>query len=659
MMYPSSITVENFMGWRGQHTVQLGDQGLLHVAGRNLDDPGNDSNGSGKSTLLEALTWCLFGEGLPRPQGNAERGVRADEVLNDTLGKQCRVLVAVDGGAHPIRIARWRKWRERTGDKASNGVRLVVGDVVYDTLDEAETDRLICQHLGITYDIWARGVVFGQEASFNFCDATATQRADILTTVRGLEDVDRWLDACRDEKRGLVNLLATESGKLGVLRAHHARLLEADPHAVVAQWEAQRAQRLLVARQRQSELETRGKAQAAALSALPVATHPGEAPAVGVTPVVTPALLAAEEQARRACQQGDAELAQLGAAVKAARTNLDGVRGRVGTASCPTCGQVISEAHRVACVSEAERLLGEATQRWQAVEGRGDALKAAYQRATQAVAAEKAAHLEQDVASRTRLTAYAAQLSAYQAAVTARSRLETELATTRAQWSSVAEQLATIGAEINPHVAAVAAHEAEVVSSEAGVRAAEAEQVRLARAQDVCLWWEAELPRFKTWLFDALAGELAAEANRWLKVMSGGVIWIEITTQKQTAKGAMRDEIDVQIYRWNPDGTTTQRPYRVWSGGEKRRVSLAVDLGLSRLMARRASQAYSFLALDEADRHLDAEGRRGLRAVLGELRNEKSTALVITHDPEFRAMFDSELLVTKTRGTVLVEQRKV
>lgn len=658
MMFPSTITVENFMGWKGVHTVQLGNQGLLHVAGRNLDDPGNDSNGSGKSTLLEALTWCLFAEGLPRPQGNAERGVRADEVLNDTVGKQCRVVVDVAGGAQPVRVERWRKWKV-AGGKASNGVRLLVGDVTYDTLDEAETDRLICKHLGITYDIWARGVVFGQEASFNFCDATASQRADILTTVRGLEDVDKWLEACRDEKRGLVNLLATESGKLGVLLANHDRLRAQDPNAVVAQWEAQRASRLEDVRRRQAEAETRGKGLAASLGALPPAVEPGAAPVPAGNPGADPALQTAEEQATRALYQVQGELAQAQAALSSARSNLAGVQGRLGVATCPTCGQGISESHRATCMAEAARVLHDATNAYTVVSDRVPAYTEAKQRATAALAADRQAKSAQAEASRVSMAAYAAQVGAYRNAVGSRSRLEADLAAARAQWSGFADQMVAIGLEVNPHLAAVAAHAAELVAAERALIQSQEEQSRLARAQDVCLWWEAELPRFKTWLFDALAGELAAEANRWLKVMSGGVIWIEITTQKQTAKGAMRDEIDVQIFRWNPDGTTTQRPYRVWSGGEKRRVSLAVDLGLSRLMARRASQAYSFLALDEADRHLDAEGRRGLRAVLGELRAEKSTALVITHDPEFRAMFDAELLVTKTRGSVVVEQRKV
>jgi DNA repair exonuclease SbcCD ATPase subunit len=110
----------------------------------------------------------------------------------------------------------------------------------------------------------------------------------------------------------------------------------------------------------------------------------------------------------------------------------------------------------------------------------------------------------------------------------------------------------------------------------------------------------------------------------------------------------------VVIYRWNPDGSVTSRPFRVWSGGEKRRVALAVDLGLSYLLARRASKAYRFLAVDEIDRHLDDLGKDGLREVLSELRQDKETVLAITHDPEFRASFDAEVVVRREGGRVSI-----
>jgi DNA repair exonuclease SbcCD ATPase subunit len=210
--------------------------------------------------------------------------------------------------------------------------------------------------------------------------------------------------------------------------------------------------------------------------------------------------------------------------------------------------------------------------------------------------------------------------------------------------------------EVNPYHEVTAQQAAKVAMLQAAVSDLTVKLASIDHELAVCQWWDREFPRFRTWLFDAIVDTLAAEANRWLSIMSGGVVWLQVTTQVQRSK-QLKDELGVTVFRWNTDGTISSRPYRVWSGGEKRRVALAVDLALSKLMASRASKAYRFLALDEVDRHLDARGRDGLRKVLEELREEKDTTLVITHDPEFRASFDRELIVTKQHGASAWEVR--
>jgi len=647
-----SLAIENFMGLTGQHELALDGLGLVHVAGVNSDDPGNNSNGSGKSTILEALTWGLFGEGLPRPQGNSEQGVRGDEVLSDQLGKQCRVVVALSDEDHRYVISRWRKWKPDSKGRQSTGVKLAVdGDdhVAVDekqALDEKETNRLICQALGITHDIWCHGVVFGQESGFNFCDATNKQRTDILTTVMGLEEIDGWLERCRDEKRALTNKMAEAGGKLEVLRDGLRRAEAADPQKRHDEWEFTRNSAVESLTAQKGEIEQHGKGLKARLDALPPVPEltVGEA-RFGVPDEITVPYREAEKAARDA--EHEAQSAER--AMRTAEQRLDRTMGTVNQAACPTCGQAITAQHRAACDAEGQEQVRQAGEAFmaagaaqQAAQGQFEQHRLAYQAASQAAEQAMAQHNVQ-VAEYGRLTRE-------------RGTLDQMLATARANWKALDNQIQAKAAELNPHGAAIAEHAADLAEARMAIDTALKDQADIAASLAICLWWEKEMPRFRTWMFDSIVDVLAAEANRWLGIMSGGVIWIQITTAKQVAK-RLKDELDVQIYRWQPDGTIVSRPYRVWSGGEKRRVSLAVDLGLSRLMAQRASKAYRFLALDEVDRHLDDRGKDGLRQVLDELRAEKDTCLAITHDPEFRASFDTEILVTKSRGQTTMETR--
>lgn len=638
------IEIENFASYTGVHRLTLDNLGLVHISGLNLDDPGNDSNGSGKSTLLEALTWCLFGEGLPRRQGNSEKGLQADEVIPDSMKGQTRVTTWLQQEEKPqhVAVVRWRKYKEGK-KKRTSGVTIQEDGQDFTYLDMAEGDKHIRRVLGIDRDIWGRSVIFGQEAQFNFCESTAKDRADILTTVMGLEEVDRWLGRCRDERTKLRPTLARAEGTHEQLVAQLKQVRGENPQARIDAWEQQRIQRLKQAKAYRDEIEIHGKDQRAKLDALP-ALAPLEEPAHGVDP----GLEEKHADLRGRAISAGGTVAGLKMQLQQKIAALEALRGLYKQPMCPTCGQVIQESHKRVCEQEAAQQCHNTELELKEAE-------------TAARAAEQAfAAVDEELQESRRLLARAREFYEVHKGRNARlnmerMQLEQSIQLDRVNWQTANTRVLEIETEPNPYLSLEAEWKAKIERLDQEREAAQAVVDKFREQMAVLDWWDAEFPRFKTWLFDAVVDTLAAEANRWIKVMTGGIIWIQISTQRATSKGALRDEIDVQLHRWNPDGSITCRPYRVWSGGEKRRVALAVDLGLSRLMAQRASKPYRFLALDEVDKHLDAQGREGLREVLEELRLERETTLVITHDPNFRAAFDKEIRVTKRNGASTME----
>ncbi|UCF48545.1 MAG: hypothetical protein JSU89_15495, partial [Myxococcales bacterium] len=109
----------------------------------------------------------------------------------------------------------------------------------------------------------------------------------------------------------------------------------------------------------------------------------------------------------------------------------------------------------------------------------------------------------------------------------------------------------------------------------------------------------------------------------------------------------LSNEITVRVFRFNPDGKITERNFRSWSGGEKRRVAWGIDFGLSRLIAARARKRYDLLILDEVFRHVDAAGGEAVVEMLQELRQERSSIFVIEHDGAFQSNFEHHWMVTK------------
>jgi DNA repair exonuclease SbcCD ATPase subunit len=647
------LQIQGFMGFSGETELALDGLGLVHIAGVNEDDPANSSNGSGKTTILEALTWGLFGEGLPRPQGNSEQGVRADEVLNDRSGKQCRVAVdLLDENGFWYQVERWRRFKGRGETKQSSGVRMCVEDSegcpkqCYEALDEKETNRLICQRLGLDRDIWCRGVVFGQQASFNFCEATAKDRTAILTTVMGLEVVDTWLERCRDEKRALTTKLAESGGKLEIARQTLQRVEQERPETQLKQWEGEHAAELGAIDRRLEAMVGEGRQLVHDRDHWQVNN-----PEIGVPQSPTRPDDRQARAARDAWQAANEGTTRLSAQAQVMLRGISKAQTMVTGGTCPTCLQPVTVQHRQSCVEAAERELG----LFKGEECWADAFESERRLRTAMESAEVDLREQAHAYQRANEQAHNAHREASKRAGYLQ-LMASKIEQAREGWQLENERRCRVAAQSNPFEGLVEQHREKLEGLRSELVALEDEQKGIAEQLDICLWWEKELPRFRTWLFDAVVDTLAAEANRWLQIMSGGVVWVQISTTKQVGK-RLKDELDVQVYRWQPDGSVTTRSYRTWSGGEQRRIGLAVDLGLSRLLADRASKAYRFLALDEIDRHLDDQGREGLRRVLDELRREKETLLVISHDPNFQASFDNQITVTKKDGVSTLEAR--
>ena len=88
------------------------------------------------------------------------------------------------------------------------------------------------------------------------------------------------------------------------------------------------------------------------------------------------------------------------------------------------------------------------------------------------------------------------------------------------------------------------------------------------------------------------------------------------------------------------------------SGGEKKKISLAVMLGLQELLKISHNQKTNLMFFDEVAENLDREGLDGLYILLSELKKDKSL-FVITHNNYLKSLMENSKILTiiKTNGT--------
>lgn len=633
-----TLAIQNFGAFRGRHELNLDRRGLVAVVG---------VNGAGKSTILDALLWGLTGETGPRKEtSSSDKGLAADDVVNEIEGKDCLVELTFET-AHDTRwhVRRWRKGSA----KPSNGVQLSRLDlfgadgpawVVEGDLDADEVQRKIWNATKLDRQLVEQVLVRSQEDIYNFTQATPRERFEIFSRIENLGPLDEVGARAAARVTSLASQISAAKARADAADARvtsaRERLRRTEEQA--AQFEAGRAARVSFAESQLAAARVREDAERSALDAARLACIPRDAIAAQIADVdrryaeaaPSPPPTDVVTQWRGYISTLQVEQAKRTARADAARKSLERLR-RVPDV-CGECGQRVDPAHVAAKAAEYEAAVAEGAHvdpRIAEAQASLADVESGYARYRAEAEAARAPLLQE----RGRYVADLATVDKLHAAV-----VQAEAAHRRAL-AEVDVRVADVQratAEANPHASHMGRDAAEIDDA---LKVAESERAAAASFEveaGLHEWWRKNIPVLKAWLFDNVVGEITKSANRWLRVLMGGRAWVQVEAQAMTKAGEMRDKIAVRCFEWRPDGSFVERAFRKWSGGEKRRISIALEWALAERLSQRSDVKCSFLALDEVDRALDVEGREGLRAALLELAQERETILCVSHSETFR-----------------------
>jgi DNA repair exonuclease SbcCD ATPase subunit len=128
----------------------------------------------------------------------------------------------------------------------------------------------------------------------------------------------------------------------------------------------------------------------------------------------------------------------------------------------------------------------------------------------------------------------------------------------------------------------------------------------------------------------ALKG-LEAAANAWLARVAGAGLVVHLNPYTEKKTGGVSDSISLQI-----DGAGGGNGYKAASGGERRRIDVALLLALAEVSAAAHGRTPGTLWFDEVFDALDEDGVDSVRDALTDLSQERAV-VVITHS---KAMVD-------------------
>jgi DNA repair exonuclease SbcCD ATPase subunit len=127
-------------------------------------------------------------------------------------------------------------------------------------------------------------------------------------------------------------------------------------------------------------------------------------------------------------------------------------------------------------------------------------------------------------------------------------------------------------------------------------------------------------------LAKALPGVEAA-ANAWLSRVAGGDVSLSLSATSELKGGGEVEKIGLSL-----KGLAGGHGYRAASGGQRRRVDVALLLALADIAGAARARAPETLWMDEIFDCLDEDGTTAVAGLLEELSRNR-TVLVITHAP--------------------------
>lgn len=585
-----ALKLQNFMSYQDQEFDDLDHTGLTLIEGENRDEGG--SNGSGKSAMWDAISFALFGK--------TARGLKGDEVINRLFKKNCMVDLELWLGGHKYIITRYRK-HDDFGDrfiiahnKGSKKETIEKG-----TLDM--TQKWLEDEFKIDYELFKCTVLFSQGETFNFVDSGNKSQKEILSKIMKIS-YDVYLNKAKEIQNEYKNDLINTDRDLSVLRSHIKEPHELGYAEEVEEWRANH----------KSNLERVKKL----VGAEPEAPDSERFKSLrDLAKKILDKVHALEEVTERAAK----EKYRLEAWFGQEKASIRSMLGKDG--KCPSCLQDVDKKMLKSLAKDKQDTLDEKKTAYDELEIEHTSLK------------KKRSVMDDN---------HRKVLSEIEHMKDMMSAYESK----RDDYFEAKKEYDELKAEVNPFLKLI---EEEKEQQKQILKKIEDSEKKMKQMSSDLPYYEFWVKAFgdsgiKSFVFDLICSNLTNRANKYINLMSKGSVSISFDTQKKLKSGELREKFDCEIIK---NGERVE--YASYSGGEKRRISLAVDMALADIMSDYHGSEFNMIVFDEQTSYLDAEGRSSFMTLLKDLGSKKSV-FVVDHDAEFKSMFDEVWTIKKEKG---------
>jgi DNA repair exonuclease SbcCD ATPase subunit len=625
----TTLEIQNFLSVEHADT-RLDKRGLVLIKGSNKDASAFNSNGAGKSTIFsEAPVWALFGETV--------RGYKGDEVVNRTIGKGCYVKLGIeDDNGSLYRIERYRKDKQY-----KNSVLLFKGDKNITGKSDTDTTRMIEDLIQMDFLSFTNSVLFGQGISKKFANSTDAEQKKILERMLQID----IFKACQDLAK--VHLSSTNEllSKSQTTLAAHIKS------------KAQYEQSVLDLQNKEAELGEKVRLKIEELEASKVGYEKQLTELECTDDLIADKALLKDLSGRvedkisgfkkseysRSEVMGDIksterDILSTTKFIENGNTQLNNIKiGKDVPKVCEACGQGIPskdtshlEKHIKDDIEKKQKQVNDLKLEQEdnyLLLGKIDKLLAGKQ------------PLEKQM----------------QELITQIADIDSQIKIIDNKEKSINSFIASIDKQIKEQREMLDVTYTELINL--GIKNAEETQVKIDEAHSEIAILTEQYEEYNFWvnaygnqgiksvLLDSVTPFLNERANHYLGKLTGSTMELQFNTQTALKNGEKRDKFSVDVNNENGDDK-----YKGNSGGEQRRIDVAVNMALQDLVHSRSNKKIDLIVYDEAYESLDATGCEVVVELLQEKAKHCESVIVITHNSDLEQLFDRTITIEKNNG---------
>lgn len=675
------LTIQNFMSIRSI-VLDLQDRGLVLIKGKNCDNPDLNNNGSGKSSMIEAIVYALYGRTL--------RGVKGDAVVHKKPKKNMKIFLdLVDDDGTEYRIARYRKHNVNKNKSLlyRNGVDIT-------PKSEADFNDYVANLLQADYLTFTSSLLYSAE-SFKFTSATDAEMKATFDRMLGLDVFSKCLEITKNRLKAVegdlsstqwkiddrTDKIITLTDKITEAETDKAEYEEAAAAEIAALEETikglvvdlKKAQKALSSAQVDYQKSEKSKEKAQkALDAKKKKLKNIEALQAEIVEIKGE-IKSLEQDVKReqkAITDCNVDIDKYQIKIKKLQTKIETLKQEKAELDddigkpCPTCGQPMPEEAIEPARAEYDEKIAEAQaeieQYNEKIQKSQDEIK------------EHEGNIHADSCeiedSQKQLDEFQALIDASQSLQDEKEAAEQVLEECQEAFFEAKSQVKIKAGEVdqieqriadktdslkkrkadkNPYDDIIAKYQRDQQTAQAEIEQYKSSIQDKSDEQTCLQFWQQAYSNqgIKSLILDDITPFLNRRVNKYLQKLTSGHIEVKFSTQTTLKSGETREKFSIDIL--NQDGGSE---YIANSGGEKKRIDLCINLALQDLVASRSTKRINIAIFDEIFDSLDETGIEKVIELLQELAEERSTILVVSHNPHLQSYFTNSITIQKKGG---------